>query len=169
MPERLPEVVDPIGLAEKGRRLTGCLALGQLDRLAPALLCLEGQVDVDLRFERQGRLSVVLGQVTTVLSLECQCCLEPMTLPVNAQVQLAVVTNLDAAVSLSEEYEALVVDEDRQVAIRDIVQDELLLAIPAIPQHAACTRMTVAQGQPEARPNPFSALADLKQKSFDQE
>lgn len=169
MPEHLPEVVDPIGLAEKGRRLVGHLSLGELDRLVPMLLCVEGQVDVDLRFERQGRVSVVLGRVSTELSLECQCCLEPMALSVDAQVQLAVVCSVDAALALSEEYEALVVGEDRQVAVRDIVQDELLLAIPVIPQHSSCSQVPAGSEQPERRPSPFAALADLKLKSFLQE
>lgn len=169
MPEHLPEVVDAVGLAEKGRHLTGYLALSDLDRLLPLLVHTEGQVGVDLQFQRQGRLSVITGQVSAELAVECQCCLEPMLLPVSAKVRLGVVSSLDAALALSEDYEALIVDESREVVIRDIVQDELLLAIPAIPQHLTCQALTSDAKMPDERPNPFAALQDLKPKKFFQE
>ena len=50
--------------------------------------------------------------------------------------------------------------------LADIIQEELLLAIPSIPQHGQCEAFApreMAQ-TPIAtkRPNPFAALAELK-------
>jgi uncharacterized protein len=53
------------------------------------------------------------------------------------------------------------------IPLADIVQEELLLALPVIPQHGACGPAAPIKKLPPPsvpeRPNPFAVLAKLKQ------
>ena len=161
MPDRLPDVVDPISLAEKGAHLSGRLSLHKLDRLPDELTEREGDVSVDLLFGREGRKSCIRGEISAELKFLCQCCLEPMVLPVNCKVDLVVVRSLDEAKLLPESQEPLMLESGTEIALADIVQDELLLAVPVIPQHFDCSTYNKSVAAPK-RPNPFSELARLK-------
>lgn len=164
MPDLLPDVLDPFAYAEKHRHLRGELELEQLDRLAGSLLERRGRVSIDLHFTRNGRIPCITGSVAASLVLECQCCMEPMAWPVSAVISLGVVRSVDGALQLPDDMEPLIVGAENEVSLADIVQDELLLAIPAIPRHPDC-RLTVAPASAAAeRPHPFAALAQLKNK-----
>ena len=164
MPERLPEVLDPVAFADKRRRLGGSIPMSRLDRLEGLVLDSSGQVEVELVFSKSGRIPVVEGTVKAQMVLECQCCLGPIDWPVTSHLNLGIVSSVDQAVALPEHLEALLVDPGAEVALADIVQDELLLAIPAVPQHPNCRLPQAADPTPE-RPNPFADLARLKTKS----
>jgi len=161
MPGRLPEYINPLLFAEQRRRLQGTVSVGDLARLADALMDRGGHVAVDLAFGKDGRTVVITGSIKAELTLQCQCCLEALGWPVAAEVKLAVVGSIDAAGLLPDEYEPLVLEGD-QLAVADIVQDELLLAIPYCPQHSQCGAAAPQEHRdtPE-RTNPFGILADL--------
>ena len=169
MPEHLPDAVDPVAFAEKRGHLVGRLAVGGLDRIVPMVKNPEGYVDLDLQFGKQGRLPLIEGHVAAQLVLECQCCLGPMEWNIDSKVRLGIVESVDAALLLPEDTEALIVEPDVEVLLADIVQDELLLAIPAIPQHDDCHLPGETPAPVEARRNPFASLADLKLKSTSEE
>jgi uncharacterized protein len=69
--------------------------------------------------------------------------------------------------TLAPEYEPLV-SADGRVALKELVEDELLLALPLVPRHegdAACGGFTETAADAEsgeARKNPFAELAKLK-------
>lgn len=160
MPDRLPDLFDPREFVEKKRRITGVLALERLDRLQDVLADLQGGAEVSLQFRKEGHIAAVEGRVTADLALRCQRCLEILAWPVRAQVRLAVVGSLDEAERLPPEFEPLVVPSAGETALADIVQDELLLAIPAVPTHPDCrTPGSVAIERNIERP--FARLADL--------
>lgn len=169
MPEHLPDAVDPVAFAEKRGHLVGRLAVGGLDRIASMVKNLDGYVDLDLQFGKQGRLPLIEGRVAAKLVLECQCCLEPMEWKIDSRVRLGIVESVDAALLLPEDTEALIVEPDVEVLLADIVQDELLLAIPVIPQHDDCHLPGKTPVPAEAKRNPFASLADLKLKSTSEE
>jgi len=170
MPEHLPDAVDPVAFAEKRGHLVGRLAVGGLDRIAPMVKNLDAYVDLDLQFGKQGRLPFIEGRVAAQLVLECQCCLGPMECNIDSKVRLGIVESVDAALLLPEDTEALIVEPDVEVLLSDIVQDELLLALPVIPQHDDCHLPGESPAAPsEARRNPFASLADLKLKSTSEE
>jgi|APCry1669192269_1035402.scaffolds.fasta_scaffold11216_4 uncharacterized protein len=170
MPEHLPDAVDPVAFAEKRGHLVGRLAIGGLDRIAPMVKNLDAYVDLDLQFGKQGRLPFIEGRVAAQLVLECQCCLGPMECNIDSKVRLGIVESVDAALLLPEDTEALIVEPDVEVLLSDIVQDELLLALPVIPQHDDCHLPGESPAAPsEARRNPFASLADLKLKSTSEE
>ncbi len=165
MVEHLPERIDPLALAEKRRQFKGSLPLSQLVRLQDVLLNPEGLVRFELRFGKDGKLSAVTGSVEAYLELQCQCCLGPIAWPVDSQVKLALVGSIDEADLLPESYEPLLLEEET-ILLTDIIQEELLLAIPSIPQHGQCKasapKEVAKMPDTPKRPNPFAVLAELK-------
>jgi uncharacterized protein len=103
--------------------------------------------------------------------MQCQNCLEAVTLPVTASIQLGIITTLEQADRLPTGYEPLLI-EDEKVVLKDLIEDELLLAIPLFPKHQHnCAKLEdyavdlLAEEKPveETKPeNPFAVLAKLK-------
>jgi len=162
MSEHLPEFIDPLALTDKQRQLRGSLPLAKMLRLRDVLLSREGNARFELNFRKEGRVAAVLGRVEAELELQCQCCLGPLWWRVNNAVRLGIVRSLEEANLLPESFEPLLL-EDETIPLVDIIQDELLLAIPAIPQHEQCGELLAREGKPgKQRENPFAVLADLK-------
>lgn len=164
MPAHLPEFIDPLEFAEKRRQVVGELPLAAFDRIQEFLAEKAGIVRVDLSFGRDERLFVVTGRVECDLVLRCQLCLEPLKWPAQGAVSLGVVGSLDEADLLPESYEPLMFGGESTIRLLDLVQDELLLVIPPIPQHQVCGSAAHAgpRQEPRRRENPFAVLAQLK-------
>jgi len=167
MVEHLPELIDPLALAEKNRQFKGHLPLSKMTRIQDVLLRREGEVSFELRFGKDGKFAVVTGMVEADLELQCQCCLGPIAWTVSSRVNLAVVSSIDEADLLPDAYEPLLLEED-SIPLADIIQEELLLAVPTIPQHGQCEASAPRERVPmptiPQRPNPFAVLAKLKKQ-----
>lgn len=131
----LPSRIDPWRLAAEGGRLDGALALAALPRLVTALNRADGVVKVALvaGVDRQG-VHFIAGVMHTEVELVCQRCLEPLRVALDATVSLGLVHGEAEADRLPEEYEPLLVPEGN-LGVADLVEDELLLALPRIPRH----------------------------------
>lgn len=167
---RLPEFIDPLHLADKRGELKGQIPVSKLDRLADMLFSDAGAVTVELFFGREGRLAKVEGQIEAVLELECQNCLQAVQWSVKNAVKLGIVTSLDQADRLPEDYEPLLVDEGK-ILLKNIIEDELLLILPTFPKHQHDCLVQKSDGkkvdflqdeQQSPTENPFSILAKLK-------
>ncbi|MGR9115231.1 MAG: YceD family protein [Gammaproteobacteria bacterium] len=169
MLDRLPEFIDPLNFADKGRELIGRIDLSSLDRLAEMLADDSGSVAVNLAFGREGRLATIEGRITVTLTVLCQNCLQAMDWPVNGKIKLGIVTSMDEADRLPEDCEPLLVG-NKKIPLKDIIEDELLLALPAFPKHSEpCYQSMPAFGEQASFEkeqsdlnNPFSILAKLK-------
>ncbi|MGZ8182556.1 MAG: YceD family protein [Methylobacter sp.] len=145
------------------------MPVSKLDRLADMLFSDAGAVTVELFFGREGRLAKVEGQIEAVLELECQNCLQAVQWPVKSAVKLGIVTSLDQADRLPEDYEPLLVDEGK-ILLKNIIEDELLLVLPAFPKHEHDCLVRkpgnkadfLQDEQQSPTENPFSILAKLK-------
>ncbi len=166
----LPTLIDPLALAERGVRLSGALTPEALERLGPLLASTRGSIAVDLEFGIDaGGHRVLTGNVVAELRLECQRCLAPMDLRVEHEVRLALVGSLDEAARLSADYEPLLCGEEPR-KLADLVEDELLLALPQVPRHAeeACANSvgldSGAAVDEDQAASPFAVLARLKRE-----
>ncbi len=167
----LPEYADPRHLADAGKRFVGEIELGEFPRLIEELLESRRPVAYELAFGRDERnRATVKGRVKATLILQCQRCLGALEYPVDREISLALVEGLDEARGLPDRYEPLLLEESR-IRLADLVEDELLLALPQAPKHGpdACTSgvkqaKTSSGQQKPVRENRFAVLAELKQK-----
>ena len=172
MSARLPEFVDPWLLAERGRVIAGELDLVRLPRIAEVLHDGQGVVRFELNFGRDAKNRArITGFVRAGLGLECQRCLETVTLPVDSRLDLVVIQVPAEADRIPEECEPVLV-ENGGLSVRDLIEDELLLAIPQVPMHAPefCSMHSSGKDEQEQKGsreqddtiNPFAILSSLK-------
>jgi uncharacterized protein len=107
--------------------------------------------------------------VETALPLVCQRSLQRFLLPVVIEQRFGLVRGGEDAeadeAGLPGGYEALAVGDDGELRPADLVEDELILAVPlvpAMPGSEAVEHDWAATAEEEAVANPFAALAALK-------
>jgi DUF177 domain-containing protein len=148
---RSVESIDPWHAAEQGRHVSGAVEAGQLPRVSELLADRSGGVQFELEFFRDGqRRHCVRGRVWGHLRLVCQRCLEPMDVEIDAHLLLALVRGDVEAARLPDEYDPLPTS-DAPVHPLDLVEDEVILALPQIPVH------------PQGRGCALQALAEMPQ------
>ncbi len=135
----------------------------------------EGEAEFGLMFRKGEKQRIhITGYVRAALKLECQRCLEPILIPVATEVEVVVVEGFEEAERLSDEYEPLLAG-DKRIRLYEVIEDELLLALPQVSMHPEGECKAASQNigwspemadvdQGQKKPNPFAALADLKNK-----
>jgi uncharacterized protein len=170
----LPRSVNPRKFAHQDARLEGTIAAENLDRLRAAVVDVQNTVAVSLHFYiDDGGKAVVKGNISTDVVMICQRCLEQVTQTVNADPCLALVLNDDQSNALPTVYDPWLLDsEDGSANLYQMVEDELLLALPMVALHSKlCIDSALMQSQEskiedkEKRPNPFDVLEQLKTKT----
>jgi len=168
MSGQLPVQIDPIRLADDGVRLYGLLSGSGMSRLQDLVLpnSQAEQVAVDLHFERTGQgVRRLYGTIRTQVEMACKRCLQPLKIEVAAQSQFVLLQPGEAE---PEDCETLVVEAPLYLA--ELVEDELLLAMPMSPGHAEgqCgIAFPVTAGKApvvEKRVSPFAELRGFKGK-----
>ncbi len=159
---------DPFDLAKKGRFVAGSILTKDLRRVAD-LVGDAGVLDAQLEFaiDELG-LRVVSGTVKGAVDLVCQRCLETYAHTVSLAFTLGLVKTEAQIERLPDEYEPLLVEGD-VIYLQDIIEDEIILALPAAPLHdeAVCSQKGVAVSVQKTPPQtvetrrPFENLSDL--------
>lgn len=172
----LPDHVDPFRLCDQARLFEGRMHLADLPRLAETLVSTEGQASYRIACDRdEQRRARIRGSVDAELVIICQRCMGPMTLPVHVDFQLAVVKGESQAEQLPDDYDPLLLEGDT-LRLADVIEDELLLAVPVAPLHPVdeCGVNPADWSPPEMEPetvskreNPFAVLAGLKRPEKD--
>lgn len=181
--------LDVARFAQDSGRLAWQLPLVELPRLQAELAepPLTHTGDEGLAVVASGELRPVLGasaqvwlrvQASAQLWLTCQRCLEPMAHQVSLNLAYRFVSDERAAEREDESSEEDVLVLSKSLNLVELVEDELLMALPLVPRHAECpSPPPVAFGEVEGernpgmadgsprRPNPFAALAGLKKTS----
>jgi uncharacterized protein len=168
MLDRLPVLIDPVSFSERGKRLSGTIETSELTRLSDMLLDNSGVVEIDISFDKEGRLSTIQGEIKANLIVECQSCLKQLSLSINRNFKLGLVSSLEQADRLASDCEPFIL-EDVKISLNELVEDELLLALPDFPRHDyPCVdkgevKPTVQDIDGQIRSdNPFAVLAKLK-------
>ena len=169
--------LDVAAAAAAGAEYDGRWPVSELARLADdAPAQVDEPVAWSARFaqrrEPAGAVQVWLQlQAHARVARECQRCLQPvlLTLDVNRAFRFAPTEDEAAALDAESEDDVLVLS--RQFNVQELVEDELLLALPLVPMHEQCPAPLVAarpeQAGEEVAPalHPFAALAALKRGS----
>lgn len=167
----LPKRVDPRKFAQHEAVIEGEAPVAEMPRLASYLNEELGNVHVELRFAMdEQRLHTISGEARGEVFMICQRCLEPVAVAVNADVNLAVVFTEEQAKNLPKYYDPLIVEAE-DVELLSLIEDELILSLPLVKYHDNCSVQTSFGDEQEAvrtqdtKTNPFSVLAQLKEKA----
>jgi uncharacterized protein len=142
--------------------------LSELERLGELLHLgksdLEGR-KITLKFEfvrNETEISMLVGHLQTSLQLECQRCLKAMELPIALDFSLMI----DASDELvSDASVDTLYSNDGAIDIIEVVEDELILAIPLVAMHndTACNEnWQASEFEAAVKDNPFAVLQLLK-------
>jgi len=176
-----PFRLDVEAFAKEGATLAGRWPMAQLDRLAESAVAepdsgVDAAAGREVAWEVRGELRALRGGDSQIwlhlsahaeLPLECQRCLKPVISVVNAARSFLFVRGEDAAAQLDADSEDDVLALTRALDLRELIEDELLLALPLVPRHDVCQSplpMSAADdgAAAEAPPHPFAELASLK-------
>ena len=168
--------LDVKAFAQAGGRLSGHDSLLRYKRLAQEAKGLHPDLLVDWQASGEVRTALGgMGQVWMRLSvrasfpMECQRCLTPVDVPLEVDREFRFVADEATAEALDDECEEDLLAMSREFDLRELIEDELLMALPVVPRHDECpTAVPMAstdddfEAAIEEKPNPFAALAALR-------
>ena len=176
-----PRRLDVAAFAADAQRLEGRWPLCGFTRLVADQPADAPPPEGDVAWQARGeRRAVSGGAPENWLALEasarvhrtCQRCLQPVALDLHVDRRLRFVADENLAAELDAESEDDVLALERALDLHDLVEDELLLALPMVPHHDRCPQPlpapapAVAAAEPpdEAAAHPFVALAGWRGK-----
>ncbi|MDQ3511788.1 MAG: YceD family protein [Pseudomonadota bacterium] len=164
----VPELLDAWRMVVAGRGVAGRMSLSSLARLRDSLHDTQGEVAFALDFDTDSlKMPYVEVRVDAELPLLCQRTLQRFLLPVNIVQRLGLIRDEADEAALPEGYEPLLMPEDGMLNAMELVEDELILAVPVVPVAPGTEAMERDWPAEEAQlqsVNPFAALAGLKNK-----
>ncbi|WP_034221068.1 YceD family protein [Arenimonas donghaensis] len=168
MSASLPPVLDAWRMVAAKRLFDGRLPLSGMSRLRPVL----ADADGDCRFEVEFGVDAMGMRYVDVraeaeLPLLCQRSLERFLHPVRINQRLGLVTDESQEAALPEGVEPLLLDASGELNPAGLVEDELILAVPVVPIDPASAELEAEwpeEAEVEEKPNPFAALAALKEQ-----
>lgn len=175
-PVAAPNNVDVRALAQANGQIAGCQPLLSYSRLVAEILPEDAPADLvwEASFETRPDAAGILQPwlhllVTATLSLTCQRCLDVVGVPVVVDRWFRFVDNEEAAEQEDEAAEEDILVLEKQFKLHDLIEDEVLMAMPLVPRHEVCpgkVKLSVVDPDFEAaqaaKPRPFEALAALK-------
>jgi|AutmiccommuBRH23_1029490.scaffolds.fasta_scaffold01945_7 uncharacterized protein len=163
----LPRAVAARKLASQGQRLGGAVAQEVLPRLMDAVLESGPQVTVELQFSaEEGGKPEIHGHVETRVTLNCERCLKPVELTLAAEPALGLVRTDAEAEALPGRLDPCVLPGE-DLDLFELVEEELLLALPIVAMHEDVSCQPWLAGVDDAddaddTQSPFRALERLK-------
>jgi uncharacterized protein len=98
----------------------------------------------------------------------CQRCLRPVEVALHVDRRLRFVADENLAAELDADSDDDVLVLERALDLHDLVEDELLLALPMVPRHDRCPQPLPTPGDeaepPGEAPHPFAVLAGWRGK-----
>ena len=151
------------------RSFEGVLPLAGFTRLGQSLTDTEGSCRFELEFGRDAlNLPFVEVRAEASLPLLCQRSLERYLHPVSVVQRLGLITEEAQQSALPEEMEPLLLDEHGEVRVIDLIEDELILALPVVPINPEAPEIEAEWAEEDVvddTPNPFAALVALKDRN----
>jgi uncharacterized protein len=179
-----PRRLDVAELAQRAEQISGQWPLALLERLSDfAVAESPATASAQVSWQLTGQARPITGgaaeiwlhmQAQISLPLCCQRCLGPVQTRVEVDTWLRFVGDEAQAAALDAELEEDVLALEREQDALELVEDELLLALPLVPRHDECPQPLpmpaddlddeADEADALAKPNPFAALAQLKKK-----
>jgi uncharacterized protein len=172
---KAPPTLDVRRAAEAAVTLQGSCELSHFERLldhapgAAAQRLVRWQARFEMQDDRQGQAHVWLRlDFALRLPMTCQRCLGEFDQLVQADRQFRFVASEEAAEAQDDASEEDLLVVARAFDLAQLLEDEILMALPLLPRHDVCPSQPVLSVQDRDfldqvdQPNPFAALAGLK-------
>jgi len=175
--EYSPHRLNVKAFAHAGGHLSGHDSLLKYQRLATSAqglhpdLRVDWQVDGEVHAphgERVGQVWLRLKAQAT-FPMICQRCLQVVDVPLVVARAFRFVPDEATAEALDDECEEDLLVLNAEFDLHELIEDELLMALPLAPRHEVCpTTVPMAAGEDEVaqanatQTNPFAALAGLR-------
>ncbi|WP_296444007.1 YceD family protein [Rhodoferax sp. UBA5149] len=174
--ESPPSHLDVKAFAQAASEIAGHDLLSKYERLMKETQGLGAERPLnwsargELRTDEAGAEQVWLHlTVDTSLPLTCQRCMGPVDLAVVVNRSFRFVDSEEAAEAQDDEAEEDVLALSQEFKLTDLIEDEVLMALPLVPRHEECpveVKLAVADPGFEAasaeKRNPFAVLAKLQ-------
>jgi uncharacterized protein len=169
MSRDFPDWINPWTAAQGRRTFAGTVPLKRMKRLGRLIEDVDGEAAFEATFGIDEDRRPVIGlEVSAALSLMCQASLEPYVAHVERQSTLGVIESEAEMERLAPDVDPVLADEGR-LALAELVEDELILALPQVPRNPAIEPVTYRSGgaeqelaaaeeEDEKRENPFAVL-----------
>ncbi len=169
--------LDVKAFVQAGAQLQGHETLLKFERLAQEAKGLHPDLRVDWQAQGEWRREAgnEAGQLWLHLHVQasfpmiCQRCLGPVDVPLEVDRWFRFVADEATAEALDDEVEEDLLVVSRDFDLHELIEDELLMALPLVPRHDECpTQVRMASSDDDFevananRPNPFAALASLR-------
>ncbi|WP_346191387.1 YceD family protein [Dechloromonas sp. ZS-1] len=160
----MKKLTDAFVFAREGRVLEGTLPVSSLERLHDLLVEVGGEVVFRLEGYKGKRGEAMLHlTVTGSLPLICQRCLAAVSHDLDVDNLLELVPEgADLSQDELEDDTRDFLPVVKELDVAELVEDEILLALPVAPRHEKCGLPGAADAG--ERVNPFATLAALKGK-----
>ncbi|WP_404300104.1 YceD family protein [Alicycliphilus denitrificans] len=173
--EYSPDRLDVKAFAQAGAHLSGHDTLLKYQRLAEEAKGLHPDLRVDWMVD--GEVRTIHGmdaqiwlriKASASLPLTCQRCLHTVDVPLEVEREFRFVADEATAEALDSDSEEDLLALSREFNLRELIEDELIMALPVVPRHDECpaeVRLASSDADFEQasaqKPNPFAALAGL--------
>jgi uncharacterized protein len=158
-------------LADGHADLDFVIPLNVLPRLQAKLAGAGGSVHGVAHFSRAAGLPIAQLDIEGAAELTCQRCLAPMPWRIESSSRVALIASEKQADRVPEDLEPVLAEDDR-LRLRDLVEEELLLALPIVPLHADpkdCAPVETAvladEDAPQTTQRPFERLDELLKRN----
>ena len=161
-------VIDGFEFASAGAKQQGVWPLRDFPRLRDVLASDAGEVAYEISGVRdeRGRPGLRL-KVKGTLMLRCQRCLEAMAFDVDTDETLVLAATLaEIHAEPADSHAPDRVVAGREMGLRELIEDELILAVPYAPRHESCTPAGTPEDVEDAatKVSPFAGLRGLIRK-----
>ncbi|MDP1978130.1 DUF177 domain-containing protein [Undibacterium sp.] len=163
-------VIDAFTFSRLEEQRSGSILVADLPRLSGESASTEGALSWSLQGGKDelGHPQLNLS-VNGTVQLMCQRCLTPFAFDIDSESKLILAKNEENA----DEIDALLEDDEVDVVVgsktfdvMDLIEDEVLLAIPQSPKHAVCPDLPLASADTTAaidaevgkKESPFAVL-----------
>ncbi|CAN5737054.1 DUF177 domain-containing protein [soil metagenome] len=170
-----PRSLDVTAFARDGSTLEGDWPLAEFGRIAEAAPAESLPTDDDaVQWSAHGERRPVRGGESEIrlhltahgdVALVCQRCLKPVLVTLDVARNYLFVHGEETAAEIDVDSEDDVLAITRALDLHELIEDELLLAMPLVPRHEVCPEplpVPIDEEEDDGAPNPFASLAALK-------
>ncbi len=164
--------LDVDRLSEAEADIDFAVPLAELPRLRAQLASVSGEAHGRVHFRRMAGVAVAELTLSGTAHLVCQRCLGAMDVGIETEAQVGLIPTEADAGRVPEELEPVLAPEGR-ISAGELVEEELLLALPIVPLHPeadggscvlADAPAAAADANEEEVQRPFAQLAELMKR-----